>query len=102
MSDFTIRIRNTAKGYDAGGIFGDTLLKCADRIDELESLLNNSVGEYKVGDYCYAKFMSQHFKLVAIDGDMVWLKSNSHYLTTSVDQLEKEKTKIPLPENGVK
>ena len=36
MSDFTRMIRNTAKGYDNGGILGDTLKQCADRIDELE------------------------------------------------------------------
>ena len=35
-SDFTIMLRNTAKGYDNGGILGDTLKKAADRIDELE------------------------------------------------------------------
>jgi hypothetical protein len=35
-SDFTIRLRNTAKAYDNGGVIGDTLKKAADRIDELE------------------------------------------------------------------
>lgn len=40
MSDFTRIIRNTAKGYDNGGILGDTLKQCADRIDELEKTPN--------------------------------------------------------------
>ena len=46
--------------------------------------------------------MYQHFKLIATDGEMAWLKSETHYITTFVGELEKEKTKLPLPNNGVK
>lgn len=58
--------------------------------------------DLKVGECYYHKHMYQHFKLVATDGEMAWLKSETHYITTFVDELEKEKTKLPLPNNGVK
>ena len=44
--------------------------------------------------------MYQNFVVLAIDGDYVWLKSEEHYLTTTIGQLEKEKPPLPLPKNG--
>ena len=58
--------------------------------------------EVKVGEYYYHKNMYQRFKVIAIDGNYVWLKSEDHYLTTTMIQLEKEKPPLPLPNNGVK
>jgi len=53
--------------------------------------------EVKIGDLCYHKHMYQQFTVLAIDGNYVWLKSEDHYLTTMVSQLEKEKAPLPLP-----
>ena len=58
--------------------------------------------EVKVGEYYYHKHMYQQFKALAIDGEYVWLKSEEHYLTTTISQLEKEKAPLPLPDDGVK
>ena len=58
--------------------------------------------EVKVGEFYYHKHMYQHFQVLAIDGDYVWLKSEDYYLTSMKSQLEKEKTKLSLPNNGVK
>ena len=57
--------------------------------------------EVKVGEHYYHKHMYQKFIVLAIDGDYVWLKSEEHYLTTTIGQLEKEKPPLPLPKNGV-
>jgi hypothetical protein len=57
--------------------------------------------EVKVGQYYYHKHMYQHFQVLAIDGQYVWLKSEDYYLTTLISQLEKEKTPLPVPENSV-
>ena len=58
--------------------------------------------EVKVGEHYYHKHMYQRFEVLAIDGDYVWLKSDEHYLTTMITNLEKEKAPLPLPNNGVK
>ena len=58
--------------------------------------------EVKVGEYYYHKHMYQQFQVLAIDGDYVWLKSEEYYLTTKMCNLEKEKTHLPVPNNGVK
>jgi hypothetical protein len=58
--------------------------------------------EVNVGDLYYHKHMYQQFTIMAIDGNYVWLKSEDHYLTTTISQLEKEKALLPLPDNGVK
>ena len=58
--------------------------------------------EVEIGQYYYHKHMYQHFLVLAIDGDYVWLRSEEHYLTTTKSQLEKEKAPLPLPDNGVK
>ena len=56
--------------------------------------------EVKIGDLCYHKHMYQQFKVLAIDGNFVWLKSEEHYLTTTMSELIKEKTSLPVPENS--
>lgn len=56
--------------------------------------------EVKVGQYYYHKHMYQHFLVLAIDGEYVWLKSEDYYLTTMKSQLETEKTPLTLPENS--
>jgi len=58
--------------------------------------------EVNVGDLCYHKHMYQQFRVLAIDGNFAWLKSEEHYLTTTISELEKEKASLPLPNNGVK
>ena len=58
--------------------------------------------EVKVGEYYYHKHMYQHFQVLSIDGEYVWLKSEDYYLTSMISQLEKEKASLPLPDNGVK
>jgi len=56
--------------------------------------------EVKVGDLCYHKHMYQQFRVLAIDGNFVWLKSEEHYLTTTMGELIDEKTALPVPENS--
>ena len=56
--------------------------------------------EVKIGDLCYHKHMYQQFTVLAIDGNFVWLKSEEHYLTTTMSELIKEKTSLPVPENS--
>lgn len=56
--------------------------------------------EVKIGDLCYHKHMYQQFKVLAIDGNFVWLKSEEHYLTTTMSELIEEKTSLPVPENS--
>ena len=56
--------------------------------------------EVKVGDTYYHKHMYQQFTIMAIDGNYVWLKSEDHYLTTTISQLEKEKSPIKGPTNS--
>jgi hypothetical protein len=58
--------------------------------------------EVNIGDFYYHKHMYQLFQVMAIDGNYVWLKSEEHYLTTTISELEIEKVTLPLPENGVK
>jgi hypothetical protein len=56
--------------------------------------------EVKIGDLCYHKHMYQQFKVLAIDGNFVWLKSEEHYLTTTMSELIDKKTSLPVPENS--
>ena len=56
--------------------------------------------EIKVGELYFHKHMYQRFQVLAIDGNFVWLKSEEHYLTTTINQLEKEKPPLPGPENS--
>ena len=56
--------------------------------------------EVKVGDLCYHKHMYQQFRVIAIDGNFVWLKSEEYYLTTTMGELIDEKTPLPIPENS--
>ena len=56
--------------------------------------------EVKVGEYYYHKHMYQHFKVLSIDGNFVWLKSEDYYLTTTISELIKEKTPLSGPDNA--
>lgn len=56
--------------------------------------------EVKIGDLCYHKHMYQQFRVLAIDGAFVWLKSEDHYMTTTMSELVEEKTSLPVPENS--
>ena len=56
--------------------------------------------EVKIGDLCYHNHMYQQFRVLAIDGTFVWLKSEDHYMTTTMSELVEEKTSLPVPENS--
>jgi hypothetical protein len=56
--------------------------------------------EVKVGDLCYHNHMYQQFRVLAIDGNFVWLKSEEYYLTTTMGELIDEKKPLPIPENS--
>lgn len=56
--------------------------------------------EVKIGDLCYHKHMHQQFRVLAIDGNFVWLKSEEYYLTTTMGELIDEKKSLPIPENS--
>ena len=56
--------------------------------------------EVKVGDLCYHKHMYQQFRVIAIDGNFVWLKSEEYYLTTTMDELIDEKKPLSVLENS--
>lgn len=56
--------------------------------------------EVKIGDLCYHKHMYQQFRVLAIDGTFVWMKSEDHYMTTTMSELVEEKTPLPVPENS--
>jgi hypothetical protein len=56
--------------------------------------------EVNVGDLYYHKHMYQQFKVMAIDGNYVWLKSEEYYLTTTIGELEKDKSSIKGPTNS--
>lgn len=56
--------------------------------------------EVVVGETYYHKHMYQQFTVLAIDGNYVWLKSEEYYLTTTIGELEKEKSTIKEPKNS--
>ena len=58
--------------------------------------------EYVIGEHYYVKHMAQKFRLVCIDMDAAWMctvddEVTRIYMSTRLDNLEKEKVPLPVP-----